>query len=65
MRLNYKRIQTLLIIMQNLNRNNFKGINILCFFLLLSGLCSANSWAGEKLQLFYGNDIRSELEACG
>lgn len=65
MRQNNNKLYTFFIIMQNRNRNCVNALNILCFTLLLSAISSANSIAGEKLQLFYGNDIRSELEACG
>ena len=47
------------------NKNNILRIFKIFTMFLLAGLIPTGGLAGEKLLLFYGNDIRSELEACG
>lgn len=49
-----------------MQRNSKNNILIrFSFFIVLAGLIPTDGLSGEKLQLFYSNDIRSELEACG
>ena len=50
---------------QHLNRTRSNLLSILLFSIALTTLIPATGMAGQKLQLFYSNDVRSELEACG
>ncbi len=52
--------------MQPNSRNNFSIIFILIvLFIVQADPSSAKTPAGSDLLLLYGNDVRSELEACG
>jgi hypothetical protein len=51
--------------MQQANKTRSNLLSILLFFIILTTLVPAAGIAGQKLQLFYSNDVRSELEACG
>lgn len=49
--------------MQTSSRN--KIFSIYGLILLFAGFLPVACRAGENLQVFYSNDVRSELEACG